>query len=556
MRIRTQITLTAVVILGTLALMTATAVYQQRGRTELARAQTELDRLLRGAQELGSLSGELVIYPSERVREQWRARDASFATLLDSPLCCRDTAGKTLLESVREARGRLAEIFDRILALGPAAEDSAPAAEFRARLASQLLATHRDVSGLLRDLNGRERDSALAELHRAGRLVVLVNVSAFALTALLLWLLWRNLSRPLAQLGLGFERVGGGDMEHRVDNGRRDEFGELARGFDRMTEQVGGQRRRLRASEGKLAAANRRLERKVAERTAELDQANADLEKAVRQLYDAGTELAYNERLVTLGKLVASVSHELNNPLMGALNYVQYVEAKLSDISASDSLPDAQCASLTEWLGKAERDILRASRVTESLLDFGRKRDEHRDAVCPRELVAGTLELAAPVLHRGGVAAENLVPPNLRDVFGQQDLLRQVLLNLILNAVDALQGVQDRRIVIGGQAAKHRIELFVQDSGPGVPEAIRERIFDPFFTTKPKGEGSGLGLSIARRLVEGGGGSLRYQPGDPGGRFVLRLPPVNDDRDNGDSLLLEESVSINLSSEPEQLERG
>ena len=592
MRIRTQIGLTAVVILSTLALTTATALHQQRGRTELMHTQTELDRLLRGAQELGTLSGELLLYPSERVRQQWRTRATSFFALLDKPFHCLDANCATLLDAIRGEESRLLETFDRLVALGSAGGDSARDAQFRVRLAPLLLTTNHDISALLRDLNWRERDAAIAELRQAGHLVVFVNLAAFALTALLLWLLWRNLSRPLAQLSRGIDRVGAGAMEYRVDNGRRDELGELARGFDRMTERVGVQTRRLRDSQAGLAVANRELEQKIAERTAELDQANDKLEQAVRQLYDAGTELAHSERLVTLGKLVASVSHELNNPLMGALNYVQHVRIALADAASGDALtgsqsgfqsgfqpgsqsgpqsgpqsgaghaslpgaqPGSQSDTLSQWLVKAEREILRASRVTENLLSFGRKRRERRSAIPPAELVDSTLELAAPALHRNGVVADNQVPQNLRPVFGQRELLRQVLLNVILNANDALKDATDKRILIGGRAAKHRIELFVQDTGAGVPESIRDRIFEPFFTTKPKGQGTGLGLSIARRLIEGGGGTLNYVPQEVGGRFVLRLPPVDENPDNGDTLLSVDTYSMELSTQHKQVKRG
>jgi signal transduction histidine kinase len=555
-RIRTQIGLTALIILGTLGLMTLAAVHQQQGRAQLARAQTSLDELVRGAQELAILSSELLLYPGDQARSRWRTRDESLSLLLDGGVCCRDTTAKALLERIRSEHLRLVEQFDRVATLGPSVDDDAVRAELRARLGAHLLASNRELSASLQELSATKREHAFADLRRTGSIVVVVNVAVFALAALLLWLLWRNLSRPLTLLSRGFERVGNGDMQHRVDSGRKDELGDLARGFDRMTERVAVQTRRLRESEAELGVANRALAAKVAERTAELDQANADLEQAVRQLYEAGTELAHSERLVTLGKLVASVSHELNNPLMGALNYVQHVRAGLDAGPADKTLSGAQCALLAEWLGKAERDIVRASRVSENLLDFGRKREERRRAIVPAELVADTLELAAPALYRGGVVAENQVPEHLRAVFGQRELLRQVLLNLILNASDAMKATKDKRIIIGGHAARHRIELFVQDTGPGVPEPLRERIFEPFFTTKAKGEGTGLGLSIARRLIEGGGGTLSYERGAVGARFVLRLPPFEEDRDNGDTLLSGDSDSIDLLSEPAQAERG
>jgi len=557
MRILTHIGVTAGIILGTLALMTVAAVHQQRGRAELADVQVNLDELVGGAQELATLSNEWLLYPSDRVHSQWRTRDASFSALLDDELCCRDMVGKELLERVKSEHIRLVEQFDRVVSLGPAGDDDAVKGQLRARLNTYLLAINRELSASLQALSVQTREHAFADLRRTDRIVVLVSASALVLAAVLLWLLWQNLSRPLTRLRRDFERVGAGDMAYRVDNGRKDEFGELARGFDRMTERLAVQTRRLHETEVELAAANRALEDQVQARTAELDQVNAELQQAVRHLYDAGTELAHSERLVTLGKLVASVSHELNNPLMGALNYVQYVRAGLDLHPADNHLSGLQCATLAGWLGKAERDIERASRVTENLVDFGRKHDERRRAIRPAELAASTLELAAPALHRGGVLAENQVPQHLRAVLGQRELLRQVLLKLILNACDAMKETKDKRIIIGGRAAKHRIELFVEDTGPGVPEPIRERIFEPFFTTKAEGEGTGLGLSIARRLIEGGGGTLSQEPGAVGARFVLRLPPFREDRDDGDTLLLSlNSDSISLFAESAGAQRG
>ncbi|UHD15153.1 sensor histidine kinase [Thiocapsa bogorovii] len=548
MRIRTQLGITAALILGTLGLMTLAGIQQQRGRAELAQAQADLALLVAGAHELSVLSSELLLYPSERVRSQWRMRQASLAASLDSKGCCRNSMGPSFVEDVEERQRKLGELFDRVVALGPAEQDDADTALLRARLATQVLTRSRDLTSWLEERRAAKRESAFADLRRTGFIVVTVNVSAFLVTALLLWLLWRNLSRPLAELRQGFDRVAAGDLDYRVDRGRRDELGDLARGFDHMTEQVALKARRLSASEAALATANEILEQRVDERTAELNQAKARLEQAVQQLYDAGDEMAHTERLATLGKLVASVSHELNNPLMGALNYVQHVRVKLT----GEPLGDA----LVGWLDKAERDILRASRVTGNLLSFGRKRTERRAAIKPTELVSSTLELALPALKRAGVDAENRVPENLREVFGEHELLRQVLLNLILNAVDALKDAPVKRILITGRAAKHRIELAVEDTGPGVPEPFRGRIFEPFFTTKADGEGTGLGLAIARRLIEGGGGTLNYVQGDRGASFVLSLPPLEEDIARDAVPLSPDLKQPELSARPNQAERG
>jgi len=404
----------------------------------------------------------------------------------------------------------------------------------RARYLSQILTRSRSIIASLREVSEIERRQVSVRLLATSRLIRLVDTAALAAAALLLVLLGRGLLRPIAELRRGFERVGAGDLEHRVDSGQRDELGDLARGFDRMTGQVAEQTRRLRASEASLAAVNRDLEAKVAERTAALDEANRQLENAVRQLYSAGEELAQSERLATVGHLAAGITHELNNPLMGALNYCQYVRSQLDDATPAD------------WLEKAERAIERAARVTDRLLTFGQIGTDERRVLCLSEVVRTSLELASAAITRHGVSIEQHLPDTLPKVTGQPDVLRQALLVLLVNACDAMAKSRERRIRISAGVNRDRIQLWFEDTGPGIPAEDRSRIFAPFFTTKPEGRGTGLGLAIARRSLEGMGGSLELATDDnlqpiwddeateaqrpfAGARFFLTLLPAGDD---------------------------
>ncbi|WP_207148293.1 sensor histidine kinase [Thiococcus pfennigii] len=502
-----------------------------------------LHRLERGAQEQNLLVTEMLLYPGERVEAQWRAKHRRLAGELgqEGPLpggdeigCCRSLAAAALLAHLRHDNTGLAELVERLIGLGPAREDGRDETLLRARYLSQILARSRSVIASLHELSETERRQVSARLRAANRLVLIVDVVVLVAAALLLVLLGRGLLRPMAELQRGFKRVGAGDLAHRVDSGRRDELGDLARGFDRMTGQVAEQTRRLHSSEASLAAANRDLEAKVAERTASLDEANHQLENAVRQLYSAGEELAQSERLATVGRLAAGITHELNNPLMGALNYCQYVRSQLED------------GPLADWLGKAEQAIDRAARVSDRLFTFGQIGTDERRVLALPEVVEGSLKLASAAIERLGVSIEQHLPDSLPMVTGQPDALRQALLALLINACDAMAKSSERRIRISAGVNRDRLQLLVEDTGPGIPVEDRIHIFAPFFTTKPAGLGTGLGLTIARRLLEGMGGSLELatdvnlqptwhdgaieaRPAFAGARFVLTLLPATEE---------------------------
>jgi signal transduction histidine kinase len=182
----------------------------------------------------------------------------------------------------------------------------------------------------------------------------------------------------------------------------------------------------------------------------------------------------------------------------------------------------------------------RVAAALRDLMDLARPRGRVRADCRLDEVVASTLRLLAhdPRLRRLGVRAD--VAPGVPPVDGDPDQLQQVLLNLLLNARDALDGAVDGRagaivVQVTHDAAAGEVELCVQDDGPGVPEALRERIFEPFFSTKPVGRGTGLGLAVTRDLVRAHGGRLELEsrPGDT--RFRVRLPALARARDPSDT---------------------
>jgi PAS domain S-box-containing protein len=225
------------------------------------------------------------------------------------------------------------------------------------------------------------------------------------------------------------------------------------------------------------------------------------------------------ERLAALGRLAASVAHEINNPLTYA------IEALRLGTEAVTAQGGAATPRLSELLREAADGMERVRLITRDLKAFSRS-DE--DARSPQDLGLALSAATKMVATRTSARARvELQLGAAATVEADPTRLIQIFVNLVLNAVDALppEGAERNRIAIalgldGGEAV-----VEIADNGPGVPGELRERVFDPFFTTKPVGEGTGLGLFVTRNLVEALGGSIALDEAPGGGaRFTIRLP--------------------------------
>lgn len=274
-----------------------------------------------------------------------------------------------------------------------------------------------------------------------------------------------------------------------------------------------------------LAEANALLEGAVEARTIELSQANADLRREVSersaaeaQLKKAQSDLVQAGKLNALGQMSAGISHELNQPLMAIRSYAENAEAFLArdkpDVAGQNL---ARIADLSRRMG----------RIIRNLRAFAKQENEGIDDVALADVVSAALEIVASKARDTGVAIEWHVPTVELVVRGGEVRLQQVVVNLVSNAMDAMEG-QDgaRKIEINAERHDERIDLYVRDTGPGLDEP--DRIFDPFYTTKqvaPDGagqDGMGLGLSISYGLVQSFGGMIRGR-NHPGGGAVFTV---------------------------------
>ncbi|MCE5972370.1 ATP-binding protein [Sinirhodobacter sp. WL0062] len=260
----------------------------------------------------------------------------------------------------------------------------------------------------------------------------------------------------------------------------------------------------------------------------ELRKAYSALAKGHEELKAAQAQLVRNEKLASLGRLLAGVAHELNNPISFVYANAHALERYASKFEAYFQKVQAgaereELIALREEL-KLDREIrnLReavhgaregAERVRDIVEDLRRLSADGSGEMVVFDLV-DVAQVAANWVIRGArksVSVQFTGLPSLR-VQGRPGHIQQIVMNLVQNAFDALEGREDARIEIGAEVVDGRGHLYVRDNGPGVPEDVAQAIFDPFFTTKPVGRGTGLGLSISHKIAEEHGGRLRLCP--------------------------------------------
>jgi signal transduction histidine kinase len=229
-------------------------------------------------------------------------------------------------------------------------------------------------------------------------------------------------------------------------------------------------------------------------------------------------QLIRSEKLASVGQLAAGVAHEIGNPLAAILGYVDILRA---DAASAGRLPDAE---RRDALDRVKAETQRINRIIRDLLEYSRPSHEEPSLIDPLLVVRSAQALLAPQARfrevRITVTPEGSSWPA---VMVSQGRMTQVLVNLLLNAADAMDG--KGQVAVTCESVAGRVRIAVSDEGPGIERELRRKVFDPFFTTKPPGQGTGLGLSISRAIVESYGGTLELDPeAARGARFVIDLP--------------------------------
>jgi signal transduction histidine kinase len=261
-------------------------------------------------------------------------------------------------------------------------------------------------------------------------------------------------------------------------------------------------------------------------RKAQTAESEARLERARRESLEklavADRHRTQTEKLATVGRLAANVIHEINNPLAFVRSNLDFLRTEV----LAQQLPEETRRELQEVMDETSTGVERIRQIVSDLRGFSRMDQEEPSECALADVVTDAARLAGVRLkHVAKLKVE--VPEELPEVFATRRRLAQVLLNLLVNAGDALEEakVQGGEVRVRGVAEGGKVTLLVEDNGPGFPPEVLPRVFDTFFTTKEPEKGTGLGLSISRELVESFGGTLRAENRPEGGaRLCLELP--------------------------------
>ena len=276
------------------------------------------------------------------------------------------------------------------------------------------------------------------------------------------------------------------------------------------------------------------ISRDITDRKKEEEQIRERLERMVeertRQLKETHEKLLHQDKMASLGKLSASVVHEINNPIAGMLNFILLMKRIIEEKDLDGRTAD----QFIQYLALMETETRRVSEIASNLLAFSRQSKLELKPVDLNRLVEKTLLLNQNLLKINKVKIEKDLDPELLEIIGSEDQLQQVFMNMVSNAVEAMDASG------GGTLSVHtshlleedKVMVSFKDTGTGIPEENMSRLFEPFFTTKTKGKGVGLGLSVAYGIVEEHGGTIQVDSSPGKGTVFSVLLPVH--AGNGD----------------------
>lgn len=291
----------------------------------------------------------------------------------------------------------------------------------------------------------------------------------------------RRITRPLERLSTAVGKIGKGDFDVNVDIHSHDEIGQLSNSFNNMVN---------------------------------------ELHEREQSLKKAQLALVQSEKMAAVGTLSAGLAHEVKNPLSAVLGYAQLAKRKLPDDSP-----------LQDHLDTIESETRRCNDIIGNLMQFSRQEKGELTEISANDVVEKSIGIVDHQLALGNVRISTDLAPDIPAILGNSNQLQQVLMNLAINAQQAM-GDDGGTVTIKTRVDGDSVLVIVDDTGPGIDKDVAAKIFEPFYTTKPAGQGTGLGLSVTYGIVKDHDGDISVETSDTGGaRFVVRLP-LNTVRDN------------------------
>jgi len=369
----------------------------------------------------------------------------------------------------------------------------------------------------------------LVEILKSGNTMLALTFIIFGFLAA--FILARQVTQPIEKLVIGVWEFSKGNLKYRTSIQTDDEIGILAKAFNYMAE--------------KLDELYSSMEKKVRERTQELSDKNEELNKAYEELKDAQSLLVHNEKMRSLGELVAGVAHELNNPInfiYGNMTHLKEYSNNLIEIISryeelENKVDDEKVKEIQALKDEIDYEFLkddileliksctdgaeRSKQIVIDLKDFSRLDQSVIKEIDVNESIDSTLNiLQNKYKDRINIIREYGKLPYLECYAGQ---MNQVFMNVLDNAAQSIEETGD--VTIRTRTENDNIVIEFEDTGSGIEQTILNQIFDPFFTTKPVGSGSGLGLSITYKIIKSHNGEINVESDvNKGTKFTIKIP--------------------------------
>jgi len=341
-------------------------------------------------------------------------------------------------------------------------------------------------------------DADIAHSRRQTMLASFILVfSVLLVTGILIYTLIRA---PVRKLTEGTRAIASGNLDYTIPLQRKDEIGDLANSFNTMTAE-------LKKAHQEITQWSETLQQRVLEKTQELEEIQA--------------HLIQMEKMASLGKLSATVAHELNNPLGGILTYAKLLQKRL----ASPNLTPEQLASSQQDLAIIAEETTRCGNIVKNLLLFSKRQMGEFAVVDLHGILDRCIQLVDHHLKLNNIKLVKAYQPGKVEVMCDKDQIQQAVLAILVNAVEAMPGGGALTLKTSSDSNKRKVRIEIQDTGSGISTKDLPHIFEPFFTTKKEGKGVGLGLSVSYGIIERHEGKISVQSVvGQGTTFVIELP--------------------------------
>jgi two-component system NtrC family sensor kinase len=347
---------------------------------------------------------------------------------------------------------------------------------------------------------------SLAELDKAvadtRRIILTITIPLILLAAILFGILiYLTVYRPIRHLQSGTMRLAIGDLDYRIKMERKDEIGMLARSFNNMAEN-------LKKAYNELKAWSAKLEKRVQAKTDELER----MHRGMLQV----------EKMASLGKMAATVAHELNNPLAGIVTYAKLLRKRIQ----KQSVNGQDREKIEKELDLIRSESMRCGNIVRNLLAFARGSSTNFQPHSISEIIERAMGIVGHHIELAHIQAESRVEVENDKIVCDPDQLLQALVALLVNAVEAMgEGGNLLLSVENPGGNPERILIKIRDNGHGIPDHVKEKVFEPFFSTKQEQKGVGLGLAVVYGIVQLHKGKIWLESQiEKGTTFFIEIP--------------------------------